>query len=61
VIITADAAGLKQKLLGGQPTPITYAGERSIELLAEDKLIAALPIKLREADITILPIDRVFQ
>jgi zinc protease len=61
VIITADAAGMKQKLLGGRPTPITYAGERSLELLAEDKLIAALPIEVREADITILPIDRVFQ
>jgi zinc protease len=60
VIITADAAGMKQKLLAGTPTPITYAGERSAELLAEDKTISAFPIALRDADITILPIDRVF-
>jgi zinc protease len=60
VIITADAAAMKQKILSGQPTPITYSGERSAELFAEEKLIAALPIKAREQDITILPIDRVF-
>lgn len=61
VIITADAAAMKKKLLSGEATPITYAGERSAELHQEDKSIAALPIKLREQDITILPIDRVFQ
>ena len=61
VIITADAAALKQKLLSGAATPITYAGDRPAALLAEDKIIAALPIKLAEADITILPIDKVFQ
>jgi zinc protease len=60
VIITADAAGLKQKLVSGQPTPITYAGERSAELLAQDKVIAALPLQLEAADITILSIDSVF-
>ena len=61
VIITADAAGLKQKLLGGAATSITYAGERAAALLAEDKSIAGFPIKLREADIAIMPIDRVFE
>jgi zinc protease len=61
VIITADAAALKQKLLAGQPTAITYAGERGAALLEEDKSIAAFPIKVREADITVLPIDKVFQ
>jgi zinc protease len=60
VIITADAAGMKQKLISGQPTSITYAGERSRELLEEDKLIAGLPIQIHESNITILPIDRVF-
>ena len=61
VIITADAAAMKQKLLSGTATPITYAGERSAELLAEDKIIASLPIPVTEANITILPIDKVFQ
>ena len=61
VIITKDAAGLKQKLLAGQATSITYAGDRPAALLEEDKMISAWPIKIREADITILSIDKVFQ
>ena len=61
VIITADAAGMKQKLLSGVPTSITYAGERTAALLDEDKIISALPIKVKESDITIIPIDKVFQ
>jgi zinc protease len=61
VIITSDAAAMKRALLSGAPTSITYAGQRSAELLAEDKTIASLPIKLQDADITILPIDKVLQ
>lgn len=61
VIITADAAGMKQKLLTGAATSITYAGERPAALLAEDKTISALAIKVKESDITVLPIDKVFQ
>ena len=61
VIITADAAALKQKLIAGTATSITYAGERSEALLAEDKTIAGFPIKVREGDIAIMPIDRVFE
>ena len=61
VVITKDAAALKQKLMSGQPTSITYAGERSAALLADDKIISAFPIKVREQDITILPIEKVFQ
>jgi zinc protease len=61
VIITADAAGMKQKLLSGAATPITYAGQRPAELLAEDKIIASFPIPVKESDITILPIEKVLQ
>ena len=61
VVITADAAGFKQKLLAGQPTSITYAGERSADLLAEDKVIAALPIRVTAENIRIIPIDKVFE
>jgi zinc protease len=61
VVITKDAAAFKQKLMSGQPTSITYAGERSAALLADDKIISAFPIKVREQDITILPIEKVFQ
>jgi zinc protease len=61
VIITSDAAGMKKKLLAGTATSITYAGERPAALLQEDKAIASFPIKVKESDIAILPIDKVFQ
>jgi zinc protease len=60
VIITQDAAALKKTLLAGTPTSITYAGERPAALLAEDKIIASFPITVKEADIRIVPIDKVF-
>jgi zinc protease len=61
LIITQDAAGLKQKLLAGTATSITYAGQRPASLLEEDKAISTFPIKVKDADITIVPIDKVFQ
>jgi len=61
VIVTSGAAALKQKILAGTATPITYAGERTADLLAEDEIIASRPIPAKDADITILPIDRALQ
>lgn len=61
VIITSDAAGMKKKLAGGDATSITYAGERPAALLAEDEIIASFPIRVKDADIAIMPIDKVFQ
>lgn len=61
VFITADAEAFKQKLLSGEATPITYAGERSAEHMAEDAEIAAFPIPVEEANITIMGIDEVFE
>ena len=61
VVITANAEGFKKRLLSGEATSITYAGQRPEGLLAEDKIIASFPIKVKEGDITILPIDKVFE
>jgi zinc protease len=61
VFITADAAAMKRKLLSGEPTHITYAGERSTEVLEEDRAIATFPIRVREENITIIPIAEVLE
>lgn len=61
VIITSDAAALKKKMLAGDPTRITYAGDRPAALLEEDGMIASFPIKVKDTGITIMPIDKVFQ
>jgi hypothetical protein len=57
----SSIAAVRTGPLSGAPTPITYAGTRSEELLAQDKLIAAYPITVQDADVRILPIDKVFQ
>ena len=61
VFITNDAEGLKQKLLSGEPTPISYAGEQSQALLDQDEEIMRFPIPVTEEDITILQIDEVLE
>jgi zinc protease len=61
VFITDDAEGMKELLLSGEPTLITYAAPKPDELLEEDKEIAAFPIPVEEDDITILGIEEVFQ
>lgn len=61
VMITADAEEMKRKLVEGVETPITYAGARPESVLAEDEEIASYPIPVDADDVTIVPIDEVFQ
>jgi zinc protease len=61
VLITRDAEGMKQKLLSGEPTPITYAGPQPDHVLEEDREIASYPLPVTEADITILRVEEVFE
>jgi zinc protease len=61
VMVTNDAEGMKQKLLSGEPTFITYNSEPSAEIKAEDEEIANFPIPLKEEDITIIDIMDVYE
>jgi len=61
VFIVRDAEGLKDMLLGGVPTPITYAGEKPPEVWAEDELIASFPIPVKAENIRIVGINEVFE
>ncbi len=61
VVVTAGAEQFKQRLVKGDASSITYATPPGPALVAEDKIIGAVPLGVREADVTILPIDRVFQ
>jgi zinc protease len=61
VFITKDAEGLKQKLLAGSPTNITYSGKQPQEVLDEDKIIASYPVPVRPQNLTVIRIDDVFE
>ena len=60
VIVTKDAAGLKQALATDAVSKIHYDGDKPKTLLAEDEVIGALKLNIAAANVTITPIDKVF-
>jgi zinc protease len=61
VFITRDAEALKAKMLSGEATYITYAGEKSEEHMAEDGEIANFPIPAQADKFTIIDINDVYE
>jgi zinc protease len=60
VVITKDAAGLKQALAADAFSPMHYDGEKPQALLDEDRVVGALKLGIAPADIRITPVDEVF-
>ncbi len=61
VMVTKDGEALRDRLVAGEPSPITYNAQKAKELLDEDKIIERYPIPVKAADVTVVPVDRVFQ
>jgi zinc protease len=61
VVITKDAARLKEALLADGFSPIEYDAEKPPELLAEDRVIGARKLDLRPEAVRITPVDEVFR
>lgn len=60
VIVTPDAAALREQILAGAPSPKRYASPKPEAILAEDKIIEAWPLGLEAADVTVVPSDSLF-
>jgi zinc protease len=60
VIITKDAAGLKQALVSDAFSPIRYDGEKPQTLLDEDQVIGKFPLNIAAANVAITPVAEVF-
>ena len=61
-IVTPDAAAVKETLLSGRPTPITYQTPTTSEaLLAEDKQIEAFPLAIRPERVAIVKAQDLFE
>lgn len=60
-IVTKDAAGLRDAIVGNKPSPITYNAPKPKDITDEDKAIEAYKIVVKPADVTIVPVDKVFQ
>lgn len=60
-IVTKDAAGLRDAIVDNKPSPITYNAPKPKEILDEDKIIEVYKINVKPADVTIAPVDKVFE
>ncbi|TAH37067.1 MAG: insulinase family protein [Planctomycetota bacterium] len=60
-MVTEHADEMKQKLAGGAPSPITYPAPKPQEILDEDQAIASWPLNIIAANITIVPVDQMFE
>ncbi len=61
VVVTKDAEALRDAILKGTPSPITYNSEKPADLLAEDKIIQTYKVNVRPEQVAIVPVERVFQ
>lgn len=61
VIVTKDAESLRQAIVSGTPSPITYNSPKPEELLAEDKTIAKYSIPTKAEWVEIVPLATVCQ
>jgi zinc protease len=61
VMVTKDAEGLREAILSGKPSPITYVSPKPKEITDEDKLIEAYKINVKPENVVIVPIEKVFE
>jgi zinc protease len=59
-IVTRDGAAIREALTSGKPTPLVYDTEGTPEdVLAEDKVIAAYPLK--DVSVKVVPVEQMFE
>ena len=61
VMITKDAQGLRDAIVKGAPSPITYNSPKPADIMAEDKIIERYKINVRPDQVVVVPVDKVFQ
>ncbi|MGI8642080.1 MAG: M16 family metallopeptidase [Pyrinomonadaceae bacterium] len=61
VMITKDAENLRDEIVNNKPATISYAAPKPQEITDEDKIIFTYPIPVKAADVTVTPIDKVFE
>jgi len=61
VIVTKDADGLRDEIVKNKPAKISYAAPKPKEITDEDKIIETYPIPVKATDVTITPVENVFQ
>jgi zinc protease len=60
VIVTKDADGLKEAILSGKPSPISYNSPKPDDIIAEDKIIEKYEIPTKAEWVKTVPVESVF-
>jgi zinc protease len=61
VVITRDAEGLRDAILGNRPSPISYNSPKPKEITDEDKVIENYKVNVKVGDVVIVPVAKVFE
>ncbi len=60
-IVTGDAGNLSEMLASDAPSPKKYPSEKPAEILDEDKEIEVFPLRVSADNVTIVPVEEIFQ
>jgi zinc protease len=61
VMVTKDAEGLRDAILSSKPSSITYVSPKPKEITDEDKIIETYKINVKPENVSIVPIEKVFE
>ncbi|MDQ3130862.1 MAG: insulinase family protein, partial [Acidobacteriota bacterium] len=61
VLVTKDAEGLRDEIVKNKPGTVSYASPKPAEVTNEDKIISTFRIPVTAQDVTITPVERVFE
>jgi zinc protease len=61
VMVTKDAEGLRKDILSNKTSLIKYNAQPPQNILDEDKIIQVYKINVTAADVTVTPVDKVFE
>jgi zinc protease len=61
VAVAKNGEELKRQLTSDDPSPMTYNSPKPAEITEEDKIVEKFPLHLRPEDVTVVPVDRVFE
>jgi zinc protease len=59
--VTQDASSFKKALVENAPSPIEYDSPKPQEILNEDKEIMNFPLAIKSENVTIVPVDQIFE
>jgi zinc protease len=61
VAVAKNGEELKRQLISEDPSPMTYNSPKPAAITEEDKVVEKFPLQLRPEDVTVVPLDQVFQ